>query len=175
MVSHFQFLITGKSRTLPVLLLGPKQMTFYFLVLREVGFFQLVFWEESNGAPKYHHFSLWIPRTCLFLSSLNCYRFDRKISNCWFLCLTSEMSKWNWWYVKRCKCKSLTSVMLEFLNRCQDGMNVSMCLGIMFNNNSTSEWDTFNIVRTTHLIAVTSGTLRIIISDCPFWVKLHST
>ena len=37
-----------------------------------------------------------------------------------------------------CEYKGLISVMMEFLNWCQDGREASVCLGIMLGNNDNS-------------------------------------
>jgi hypothetical protein len=48
------------------------------------------------------------------------------------------MEMWKWLFMNGCEFKGLISVVMEYLNWCQDGIDASVCLGIMLKNNDTS-------------------------------------
>jgi hypothetical protein len=50
-----------------------------------------------------------------------------------------NVRKRKWLFVNGCKCNSLIFTIMKFSDPCQDGMNVSICLGIMLKNYNSLE------------------------------------
>jgi hypothetical protein len=51
-------------------------------------------------------------------------------SNTWEVTDSTIIRKWKWMVVDGGKCKNADSAMIEYLNLCQDSLNMPVCLGI---------------------------------------------